>query len=260
MKCKETLKSLEKATVGVFFNLDTIVARGVRILRCSEVVLLTVVLTATVMFAGCGGKKGLPDYVGRVSGGSMQIDVVKASGGSAHVDEEGTNIIYDRGDYKLIFTLKGFSLTAGIGKSYLSNPPVKISPLITPGNDVADLFAAVRIDEQTSDLYVTVFMDTDWQEVVTGEIFLHTQEAVLLSDHKLQQTVETADFSNAVDGVYMHELRFKAEDNLGDYDTSPWICVTNITGETEDLLRKISMLELSIDHVFIAISPQVVKP
>jgi len=202
--------------------------------------------------------EGLPDYVSRILGDSKQIDVAKASGGSAHVDEERMNIIYDRGDHELMFSLTVLTLTAGIGSTSSSNPPVKISPVITPGDDVADFFAAVRIDEKTGDLYVTVFIDTDWQEVVTGEIFLHTQEAVL-SDHKLQQTVETADFSKAVDGIYMHELRFAAEDNFGDYDTSPWICVTNITGETEDLLLKIAKLELSINHVFISISPQVVK-
>jgi len=192
----------------------------------------------------------------------MQIDVAKASGGSAHVDEESMNIIYDRGDHELIFSPSIFSLSAGIGShTSLSNRPVKISPVITPGDNVADFFAAVRIDEKTGDLYVTVFIDTDWQEVVTDEIYLHTQEAVLLPDLSFQQTVETVDFSKAVDGVYMHELRFAAEDNFGDYDTSPIIRVTNIAinGEPEDLLLIIARLELSMDHVIISISPQVVK-
>jgi len=235
-------------------------------LRCSEIVLLTVVLTAAVMFAGCGGEKGLPDYVSRMSGGSMQIDVAKASGGSAHVDEESMNIIYDRGDYELMFSLGAYApLTLGIGShTSLSNPPLKISPVITPGDDVADFFAAVRIDDKSGDLYVTIFIDTDWQEVVTGEILLFTQEVVVLSTSGLnfQYTVETANFSKAVDGIYMHELRFAAEDNFGDYDISPGIIVTNITinGEPEDLIVKISRLEFSMDDFYIFISPQVVEP
>ncbi|MBA7471100.1 hypothetical protein ES707_06394 [subsurface metagenome] len=228
--------------------------------RCSEIVLLTVVLAAAVMFAGCGGGEVLPDYVSRMSSGSVQIDVAKASGGSAHVDEESMNIIYDRGDYKLIFSLNVFSLTAVFGShTSLSNPPLKISPVITPGNDVADFFAAVRIDEITGDLYVTVFMDTDWQEVVTGEILIHTQEFTI--PLPLQYTVETVDFSKAVDGVYMHELRFAAEASFGDYGIYPIITVTNIAinGEPEDLIIKIGRLEFSTNHVIITISPQVVK-
>ena len=50
----------------------------------------------------------------------------------------------------------------------LSNPPLKISPVITPGGDVADFFATVHIDDKNGDLYVTIFIDTDWQEVVMG--------------------------------------------------------------------------------------------
>ena len=233
-------------------------------LCCS--VLLTLVLLGTCIFAGCKSVEELPDYVSRMSGRSMQIDVTKASGGSAHVDEESMNIIYNRGDYELRFTQGIFApLTAGIGShTSLSNPPVKISPVITPGDDVADFFVAVRIDEETDDLYVTVFIDTDWQEVVMGEILIHTQEVAVLSGSGLnfQYTVETVDFSKAVDGIYMHELRFAAEDNFGDYDISPIIRVTNITinGEPEDLIYKIARLELSTNHVVITISPQVVEP
>lgn len=232
-------------------------------LCCS--VLLTLVLLGTYIFAGCKSVEELPDYVSRMSGCSMQIDVAKASGGSAHVDEESMNIIYDRGDYELMFSLGAFALTAGIGlHTSLSNPPVKISPVITPGDDVADFFAAVRIDEKTGDLYVTVFIDTDWQEVVMGEILILTQEVVVLSTSglNLQYTVETADFSKSVDGIYMHELRFAAEDNFEDYEHSPLILVTNIAinGEPEDLLIKIARLEFGMDHFYISISPQVVKP
>lgn len=230
--------------------------------RCSEIVLLTVVLAAAVMFAGCGGGEVLPDYVSRMSSGSVQIDVAKASGGSAQVDEESMNIIYDCGDYELMFSLGAFApLTHGIGlHTSLSNPPLKISPVITPGDDVADFFAAVRIDEKTGDLYVTVFMDTDWQEVVMGEILIHTQEFSF--PLPFQYTVETVDFSKAVDGVYMHELRFAAEASFGDYGIYPIITVTNITinGEPEDLIIKIARLELSMDDFCIYISPQVVKP
>ena len=75
-----------------------------------------------------------------------------------------------------------------------------------------------------------------------------------------QYTVETANFSKAVDGVYMYELRFAVEDNFGDYDIPPIIRVTNIAinGELEDLIYKIARLELSMDYFYI--SPQVVEP
>jgi len=230
--------------------------------RYADIVLLTAALITAVIFAGCEGERGLPDYVGRASDNSMQIDVAKASDGSAHVDEGNMNIIYNRGDYELVFSLGASApLTAGIGlHTSLTNPPLRISPVLTPGDDVADFFTAVRIEEETDELYVTIFIDTDWQEVVTGEIFLHTQEAVLLPDSKLQRKVETVDFSRSVDGVYMHELRFAAEDNFGDYDTSPGIWVTNVSGEPEDFLHMISTLEgLTMDHVIIYISPEVVE-
>jgi hypothetical protein len=183
----------------------------------------------------------------------MQIDVTKASGGSAHVDEESMNIIYDRGDYKLIFSLNIFSLTTGLGShTSISNPPMNISPVITPSDGIANFFAAVRIDEETDDLYVTIFIDTDWQDVVEGEIFLHTQEVGNIQEVGLsafRQTVETIDFSKAVDGIFMHELKFKADDNFGDYDISPSIWVTNTTGDAEDLVYRISRLELSTNDV-----------
>jgi len=230
--------------------------------RYVEIVLFIVALTAAVISTGCGRERGLPDYVGRMSGDSMQIDVAKASDGSAHVDEKNMNIIYDCGDYELVFSLGAFApLAVGLGlHTSLSNPPLKISPVLTPGDGVADFFTAVRIEEETDELYVTIFIDTDWQEVVTGEIFLHTQEAVLLPGLKLQRKVEAVDFSRSVNGVYMHELRFTAEDNFGDYDTSPVIWITNISGEPEDFLHIISTLEgLTVDHVIISFSPQVVE-
>ena len=34
-----------------------------------------------VIFIGCGGQVQLPDYVHRVSGGAVQVDVGEASGG-----------------------------------------------------------------------------------------------------------------------------------------------------------------------------------
>ena len=50
-----------------------------RSMRQGCIVLLILVLLVTCIFAGCGGVEGLPDYVSRVSGDSMQIDVAKAT-------------------------------------------------------------------------------------------------------------------------------------------------------------------------------------
>ena len=81
---------------------------------------------------------------------------------------------------------------------------------------------------------------------ITGEVVLSDQPGecaegidvtLAFGDHKI--TVQT--------------------DNFGDFDMSPSIWVTNMTGETGEFLHMVSRVELDLDHVVISILPQVVE-
>ena len=68
-------------------------------MRQGAIVLLTLVLLVTCVFSGCESAEELPDYVSRMSGHSVQIDVAKANGGAAHIDEETMNIVWGVSDF-----------------------------------------------------------------------------------------------------------------------------------------------------------------
>jgi hypothetical protein len=223
----------------------------------------TVVLAIIVLSLSCGSQEQLqdqerlPDYVQKMPNGAVEVDIGEASNGSAFFDESG-RIFYDWDDYKTKFTLWAASAKGGLSLTRLQIPPLKIFPLITPNDGVADFFPAISIDTNTQDLNITLFIDTDWQELVEGQIFIHTWQHSDPEDRL--RPIETVDFSKAIDGVYIHEFLFTKVNNLPGYDQSLYIAVTNMLGEPLECLRKAQNINLSGNEVYVGIAPQLVQP
>ena len=218
------------------------------------------IATAVVMLlASCtssGDNKQLPPYAHRESGGAVRIDIEEAGRGLAileHTSDSPTiskRIILSHEEDALAF---GFAVISGpstIRGTFLEDPPLRVSPRITPGDGVADFFAAVWIDDKTDELHYDLFMDTDWQDLIEGDLAIHTQAIV---DGKLQLSREPIDYSEAIGAVYHKELVFTHV--LQNIRTlGPVVGVTNVPGDTEEFLRTLSTLDLEPEHVAVSFS------
>jgi hypothetical protein len=125
----------------------------------------TALLVATC--TGDGGKDGgLPPFVHPEPDGSVRVDVEAASDGAATLDE-WNNVILKHGENELGFSFSGMSSTGilslpGQGRRSLKEPPLLISPVLTPGDGVIDFFAAVEKEDRGPGLHYHLFLDTDW--------------------------------------------------------------------------------------------------
>ena len=89
-----------------------------------------------------------------------------------------------------------------------------------------------------AEVHVEVFVDTDWQDGVGEEIFIHTASLPLVDGEPSYRRIPI-DFSESVQGVYSRELVFVgAAEWLGDGAIS--IYVTNMGGETREVVRAIA--------------------
>ena len=101
----------------------------------------------TLVYTRAGGD--IPPYAHRESSGAVRIDIEEAGRGLAILERTPNRptisdriILSHEGD-ALAF---GFAVIAGpamIRGSFLEDPPLRVSPRITPGDGIADFFAAV---------------------------------------------------------------------------------------------------------------------
>ena len=209
-------------------------------------------LVAMVM-ASCTSSEGddqLPPYAHRESGGAVRIDLEEASRGSAALGEfNRITLRFEEDDIAFRFT--ALSLASGIRSTSLEEPPVKMSPVLTPGDGVADFFAAVWIDGETGELRYGLFLDTDWQDAIAGDISMHTVEVV--PPFPLLNHIPV-DFSEAARGVYHKPLAFaEAPDYLR--CLGPLVHVTNIPGDYRDFQSIYSSLDgFEAEHLVVSFS------
>jgi len=223
-----------------------------------------IAVSVVIAITSCTSSARLPSYVHKGSDGTVRIDVGEASGGSAELVEPGQSpsrhpgrtIVVHFDDYETEFVASAFSLGEGLSYTSLQNPPLRISPVITPGNDVADFFSAVWVDDQTQELHVTLFLDTDWSEVIEGPFTIFALEAVLGRPISTQGPYPV-DFSEAIHDVYVRELIFQQENNLPGYNGSPNVVITNMSGKPFDVLERWGRLELEEQEVLVHITGRV---
>ncbi len=217
-------------------------------------------LTATVLvllLASCtstGDNNRLPQYAYRESSGAVRIDIEEAGRGLAILERTpnrptiSDRIVLSHEEDALAF---GFAVISGptmIRGSFLEDPPLRVSPRIAPGDGIADFFAAVWIDDNTDELHYDLFMDTDWQDLIEGDLSIHTQAIV---DGKMQTSKEPIHFSEATGAVYHKELVFS---HVLQYirTVGPVVSVTNVPGSTEETWEALSTLDLEPEHVVVS--------
>ena len=134
-------------------------------------------MTATVVvmvLASCtssGDNDQLPPYAHRESGGAVRIDIEEASQGLAKLEQPLDRptildrIILSYEEDALAFGFAAISGASNFRVTTLEDPPLRVSPRITPGDGVADFFAAVWIDDKTDELQPTIYL---W--IRTGKI------------------------------------------------------------------------------------------
>ena len=209
---------------------------------------------AAVTLAACMPTKGqevLPAYAHIESADAVRIDLEEASNGFAMLGERNQIALrYEEAEVR--FTFSALSGAIELSPVALMKPPVKISPVLTPGDGVADLFAAVWMEGVSGELHIDVFLDSDWQEVVSGEISIHTQEII---GRRPQFSKLAFDFARGLNGVYHHELAF-VDDSEFFLCVSPIIWVTNLGGETLDVVNAMARLDLQQGDVVVGIGVQ----
>ena len=199
-------------------------------------------LLAVVALSACTSPENgdqLPAYAQREADGAVRVDVEKASDGSATWNGEG-RIDLSFNDSSVEFRLLAQSYASGLGVS-LEDPPLKISPVLSPGDGVSDITAAAWMEGDPAELHVEVFIDTDWQDGVGEDLFIHSAALPFVDGEPTYSRIPI-DFSESIQGVYSRELVFVGvAEWLGLGAVS--IFVTNIGGETRDVVRAIGRLE-----------------
>ena len=180
----------------------------------------------------------LPTYAQREADGAVRVDLETASNGSAKWNGED-RIELNSEDGQMRFVLVAVSYASGIGVS-LEDPPLRISPVLSPGDGVSDISAAVWIEGDPAELHVEVFIDTDWRDGVGEDVFIHSQE---LADGERRDRRISIDFSESIQGVYRREMVF-----VGD----PYLFITNMDGETYDVVRAIQKADIEEGDVAVS--------
>ena len=186
----------------------------------------------------------------------MILDVTQAGGGSSELGTKPGTIKVGIGGQVTRFNLFAGSWAAQRTSVSLGDPPIKMSPLLVPGDGVADFFAAVWTDNPGHTLHITLFLDTDWQQVVDGPLSILSVELVKSSSGQVvllgESSVEV-NLSEAIDGVYVSQLSFKQENNLPDYDESPRVVLTNMSGSAVEVLERTQQHALEDREVYVEI-------
>ena len=208
----------------------------------SGLVLATLAMLALSACTSPEDGEQLPTYAQREADGAVRVDLETASDGSAEWNGE-YRIDLSLNDSDLGFELIAQSYASGLGVS-LEDPPLRISPVLTPGDGVSDVSAVVWMEGDSADLHVEVFIDTDWRDGVGEEIFIHSVAPPFV-DRELTYSRIPIDFSESIQGVYSRELVFVgAAEWLGLGLGTFSVFITNIGGETRDLVRAIGNFQI----------------
>ncbi len=186
----------------------------------------------------------LPPYAQRDADGAVRVDLEMASDGSAKLNPEN-QIELNFNDCNLIFGFGAMSSGLEIGRTSLEDPPMRISPVLSPGDGVSDFFAVLWMDDDPAELHIELFIDTDWREI-GDDISIHSQEIV---DRRVRFARIPVDFSKSIQGVYNRELVFVGVEDIQQWG-GPQIFITNLGGDTIDILNAISRLELKKGDVY----------
>ena len=98
-----------------------------------------------------------------------------------------------------------------------------------------------------------MFIDTDWRDEIGDDISIHSQEIV---DGRVRFGRIPIDFSESIQGVYNRELVFVGVEAILRYGGHN-VFITNIGGDTIDLLNVISRLELEKGDVYASLGGNV---
>ena len=183
----------------------------------------------------------LPTYAQREADGAVRVDLEAASDGSAKWTGEA-RIDLSFNDGNVAFRPLALSYASGLGAS-LEDPPLKISPVLSPGDGVSDVSAAVWMEGDPAELHVEVFIDTDWQDGVGEDIFIHSAALPSVDGEPAYSRIPI-DFSESIQGVYSRELVFVGAAEWLGLGPAVNLVITNIDGETRDVLRAISVHEI----------------
>ena len=205
--------------------------------------------------AGCG-RTELPPYAHWMPDGSLEIGVEEADP-NASSGATGFNsilgypeyvIYYDCGDYTQTFAVSTLSAIPSSG-----GPAVIVSRVVVPGDGVAHFSTAIWRDE-AGNMNVDLFMDTDWQDVVQGQLYLLAMDYIEVWDEDGQRDLRPEerdviplDLSQSVDGIfYYHVAPFPPATD----DFAPvHVLVTNIEGTPLGVLQKWQGLDFRIGQV-----------
>ena len=186
----------------------------------------------------------LPPYAQREADGAVRVDLEMASDGSARLNPEN-QIELNFNDSNIRFDFGAMSGALEIGRTSLDDPPLKISPVLSPGDGVGDFFAAVWMEGDPAELHIELFIDTDWRDEIGGDISIHSQEIV----DRVRFDRIPVDFSESVEGVYNRELVFAGVEDILQWG-GPFVYITNIGGDTLDFLNAVSRWELEKEDVY----------
>ena len=211
----------------------------------SKLVSASLVILALSACTSPENQNQLPLYAQIEADGAVRVDLEMASDGSARLNPEN-QIELNFNDSNLRFGFVAMSGALEIGRTSLDDPPLKISPILSPGDGVGDFFAVMWMEGDPAELHIEVFIDTDWRDEIGDDISIHSQDIV---DGRVRFGRIPVDFSESVQGVYNRELVFAGVEDILRWG-GPDVFVTNIGGDTFDFLNAVGRLELEKGDVY----------
>ena len=185
----------------------------------------------------------LPSFARWESERVLRIDVVEASAGAGMLDQQN-RVVIRQGDQNVIFSPAVVSIGSGVSRTSIEEPPVRISQVLTVGDGVADFFASVWSDAGMTELRYDLFLDTDWEEVVNGDLYIHLSQTV---DRKDVYRRIPIDFSESSHGVYHRAIAFEAIAST----VGPSVYVTNMPGDSQTFKLTYARLDLKSEQVVV---------
>ena len=95
----------------------------------------------------------LPPYAQREADGAVRLDLEMVSDGSAKLNPEN-QIELNFNDCNLVFGFVAMSSALEISRTSLEDPPMRISPVLSPGDGVSDFFAVMWMTGDPAELHI----------------------------------------------------------------------------------------------------------
>lgn len=187
----------------------------------------------------------LPGYLQRMDSGAIYVDLEELTGGRARPGEHPYQVETVIGSELRTINCYAISYKSGFSYEGLEDPPLSISPVMTPGDGVAGIYFVSWLDEVEQSYHLEWIVETEWKDIIGDQLYLYG--ATFSSEEGLQVKSDQVNLSRASGPVLVHRLTFELQDPLEEYifDHFTYAVATNVDGEYEEIVRAVQLMDFN---------------